>query len=165
MKNFKLVISSILIAFIYILAVTLFMNASLVKDTFLGYYDLTYKFKIVLGLIGGMWTSMSGAGFFLFATTAILTGANISLMSQKLNDLKKQGNLKIAVGGGSLFGVISSGCVACGLPILTILGLGSSFAFLPLRGLELSYISVIILSVTLYLLTKPNYIKSCNINK
>ncbi len=140
------------------------MNNSLVKDTFTGIYGLEYKIKIVAFLLQGMWTSMSGIGLFLLMATAVLTGANITLFTQKLKDLKKQGNLKFIVGGSSLLGVIGSGCSACGLPILTLLGLSGSVIYLPLRGMELSFLSVLMLSLSFYLLLKPKNQSNCNIN-
>lgn len=146
-------------------AISMLMNISLVKDTFSGSYSFTYRLNIVIGLIQGMWTSMSGTGLFLLIATAILTGLNISILSERIKTLKSQGNLKFVVGGSSILGVISSGCAACGLPILAILGLGGSLAFLPLRGMELSYISILVLSYSLYLLLKPNPTNNCTINK
>lgn len=165
MKNYKIFITSLLIAVAYIFIIIMLMNNNLVKDTLLGTYSFAYKLKIVIGLMQGMWTSMSGIGLFLLITIALLTSLNISILSVKIKTLKSQGNLQFMVGGSSILGVISSGCAACGLPILAILGLSGSLAFLPLRGMELSYISVIILSCSLYLLVKPNPVNNCNINK
>lgn len=165
MKNFKFIFSSAFIATTYMFAISMLMNISLVKDTFSGSYSFTYRLNIVIGLIQGMWTSMSGTGLFLLIATAILTGLNISILSERIKTLKSQGNLKFVVGGSSILGVISSGCAACGLPILAILGLGGSLAFLPLRGMELSYISILVLSYSLYLLLKPNPTNNCTINK
>ncbi len=141
------------------------MNNSLVKNTFLGGYGFLYKIKIVTGLILGMWTSMSGIGFFLLITTAVLTGLNLTLLVQKVKNLKSQGNLRLIVGGSSIFGVIGSGCAACGLPILTLLGIAGSVTFLPLRGMELSYLAVLMLSYSLYLLVKPIPDNNCILNK
>lgn len=165
LTTYKVFVSTLLIALVYVLLIIFLMNGNLIKNTLLGNHDIGYKVKIVIYLMLGMWTSMSRVGLFLLITTAILTGLNISFLSQKIKSLKSQGNLKLTVGGGSILGVISSGCAACGLPILAILGLGGSLAFLPLRGMELSYISVIILSYSLYLLVKPIPINNCNINK
>ncbi|EKE06318.1 MAG: hypothetical protein ACD_19C00017G0018 [uncultured bacterium] len=164
MNYSKIILPSLIIALFYFVLVTLLMNSSLVKNTFLGDYGIEYKIKIIVGLTYGMWTSMSGIGLFLLTTTAILTGINLSLLSQKIKDLKAQGNLRIIVGGSSLFGIIGSGCAACGLPILALLGLSGSIAYLPLRGMELSYLSVLLLSLSFYLLIKQNRVNNCNIN-
>lgn len=165
MNYSKILLSSLIIALFYITLITLLMNTSLVGNTFLGSYGFLYKIKIVTGLIRGMWISMSGIGFFLLIITAVLTGLNLSLLLQRVKNLKSQGNLRLIVGGSSIIGVISSGCAACGLPILTFLGLAGSVAFMPLRGMELSYLSVLMLSYSLYLLVGPIPDNNCIINK
>lgn len=140
------------------------MNNNLIKDTFLGTYDLAYKLKIVVGLMQGMWTSMSGIGLFLLVTVATLTGLNISILSEKIKTLKSQGGLKFVVGGSSILGAVSSGCAACGLPILAILGLGGSVAYLPLQGMGLSYLSVLFLLISFYTLARTTTQQSCVID-
>lgn len=149
---------------VYLIFVTLLMNTNLVRNTISGSYGFDYKIKILLSLIQGMWTAMSGTGFFLLLATALLTGANLSLLTLKIKSLKKHGNLRLVAGGSSLLGLAGSGCAACGLPILALLGLGGSVAFLPLRGMELSYLSVLLLVISFYILAKTPTQKSCNIN-
>lgn len=139
------------------------MNSSLMMATILGNFSIEYKFKIFGSLLISMWSSMTGVGFVLLILTAILTGLNISLLIKTLKGLKQQGNLKIVVGGSTLIGIVGSGCASCGLPILALLGLSGSVAYLPLKGMELSYLSVILLSISFYLLVKQNKRNSCNI--
>lgn len=149
-----------IIAIIYLLLVVLLMNESLVRDTMLGSYSLEYKVKIILALMAGMWTAMSRARLFLLVVTAILTGLNLSLIMQKLGELRGQGKVKIVVSASSLLGIVGSGCVACGLPILALLGLGGSVAYLPGRGAEIGYLAVGLLLFSFYLL-KKNYNQAC----
>lgn len=158
-----MLITASTISIIYLITVTFLMNSSLVIATVLGDFGLEYKLKILTSLLLSMWSSMTGVGFVLLILTAILTGLNISLLTKKLKDLKKQGSLKLAVGGSTIIAIVSSGCASCGLPVLALLGLSGSVAYLPLRGMELSYISVIILSWSLYLLMRQNKIDKCNI--
>lgn len=160
----QILTSTIIISSLYLIFTTLLMNSSLARNTFAGDYGLDYKIRILISLLQGMWTSMSGIGFFLLIVTALLTGANLSLLSLKIKSLKEQGNLRFVVGGSSLLGVVGSGCAACGLPILALLGLGGSVAYLPLKGMELSYLSVLLLLVSFYVLTRTNTQQSCNIN-
>jgi len=160
----QLITSTIIISSLYLISITLLMNSSLARNTFTGDYGLDYKIRIFISLLQGMWTSMSGIGFFLLIVTALLTGANLSLLLLKIKSLKEQGNLRFVVGGSSLLGVVGSGCAACGLPILALLGLGGSVAYLPLKGMELSYLSVLLLLVSFYVLTRTNTQQSCNIN-
>ncbi len=151
------------ISITYLIIVTFLMNSSLIMATILGNFGIEYKFKIFTSLFFGMWTSMSGTGFALLIVTAVLTGVNLTLLIKKLKSLKKQGNLKLVVGGSTLIGIVGSGCASCGLPILALLGLSGSVAYLPFRGIELSYISVMLLLFSLYHLIKANNKNECEI--
>ena len=138
------------------------MNSSLARDTLMGSYGLGYKIQILISLIQGMWTSMSPYGLLLLFLVAILTGANLTLLFEKIRVLKKFDKLQIVVGGNTLFGMVGSGCVACGLPVLSLLGFGSSIAFLPYRGAEFTYLSLALLSISLYVLIRSRN-QSCSV--
>jgi len=158
-----MIVVSIAIAVAYLVIVMFLMNSSLLVTTLLGNYSLDYKFNIFISLLLGMWNSMSGTGFALLVITAILTGINLSLLVKKVKSLKSQGNLKLVIGGSTLIGIVSSGCASCGLPILALFGLSGSIAYLPFRGIELSYLSVILLLFSLYHLIKTNSDNECEI--
>ncbi|EKD65347.1 MAG: hypothetical protein ACD_50C00115G0005 [uncultured bacterium] len=63
------------------------------------------------------------------------------------------------VGGNTLLGIAGSGCAACGLPVFSILGLSGSILALPFHGLELSYLAVVLLSISFYLLLRSVFEK------
>lgn len=163
MKNIvlsqKFLVPTLLVAIIYSIAVTYAMNGSLIIDTVIGEFSLQYKVSLLLALIQGMWTSMNGVGIVVLLLTAFLTGANLTLLWQHIRSIKGFKNLHVVVGGNSLLGLIGSGCAACGLPILSILGLSGSIIYLPFHGAELSYVAVILLSISFYLLTRSNFQK------
>lgn len=147
-------ISTTIITSLYLLFTTLLMNSDLIRDTFIGNYGVSYKIQILVSLVHGMWTSMTPSGLIFLFSIAILTGANLSLLFEKMSSFKQFDKLQIIVGGNSLLGIVGSGCVACGLPILSLLGLSGSLIYLPYRGAELSYVSFILLSISLYMLIK-----------
>lgn len=159
----RFIIPALTISFFYIVFVTYSMNISLLKDTLLGDYTFFYKIKILLSLLEGMWTSMSPSGLMLLFLVAVLTGANITLLFEKITIFKKFDKLELVTGGNSLLGIVGSGCAACGLPILSLLGLSGSLMYLPYRGTELSYVSLMLLSVSLYMLIKSRH-QACAIN-
>lgn len=163
MKNIvltqKFLVPTLLIAVIYSIAVTYAMNGSLIIDTVIGEFSLQYKISLLLALLQGMWTSMSGIGIVILLLTAFLTGANLTLLWQHVRTIKSFKNLHVVVGGNSLFGLIGSGCAVCGLPILSLLGLSGSILYLPFRGAELSYLAVILLFISFFLLTRSNFQK------
>ena len=159
------IIPSLTIASFYLIITTYLMNAELVWQTIFGNFPYSYKVNLLIALLQGMWTAMSGTGLVVLIITSLLTGANISLLLIKISILRKSGNIHFLIGGSTLFGVIGSGCASCGLPVLALLGLTGSVAFLPLRGMELSYISILLLSGSLYLLIRSiNQVNSCEIN-
>jgi hypothetical protein len=152
----KFIIPTLVITFLYIVVITYSMNVRILKDTLFGDYNVVYKLKLLYSLLQGMWTAMSGSGLVMLFLIALLTGANLTLLFSKMSLLKNSKRLRLVVGGNSLFGIIGSGCAACGLPILSLLGLGGSVMYLPYHGAELSYLSFILLATSLYLLLKNN---------
>jgi len=159
----KFIIPTLIITFLYIIVITYSMNVRILRDTLLGDYAIFYKLKLLYSLLQGMWTAMSGSGLVMLFLIALLTGANLTLLLSKVSLLKNNKSLQLVVGGNSLFGIVGSGCAACGLPILSLLGLGGSVMYLPYHGAELSYISFMLLVTSLYLLLKNNS-RACTIS-
>ena len=152
----KFIIPTIVIAVLYTLLTTYMMNVRLLKFTLLSSFSLEYKVRLMIALLGGMWTAMSGFGLTMLIIIAVLTGANLTLVVQRIVKLRSFGKLQFVAGGGSLLGFIGSGCAACGLPILALLGLGGSVIYLPFGGVELSIISAGLLLMSLYLSVKSD---------
>ncbi|NCO88589.1 hypothetical protein AUK04_00030 [Candidatus Roizmanbacteria bacterium CG2_30_33_16] len=150
----RFIVPTLVIAFFYIILITYSMNIRILKDTLFGDYNVIYKFKILFTLLQGMWTAMSSFGLTILFLIALLTGANLTLLFNKMSVLKNYKSLRLVVGSNSLFGIVGSGCASCGLPILSFLGLSGSVMYLPFHGAELSYISLIFLAISFYLLVK-----------
>lgn len=150
----KFIVSAILLAAVYLILSVYLMNLALVKLTIIGNYSIAYKLSLLIALLGGMLTAMAGTGLLLLILTAFLTGANLILISKRISTLKSSGKLHWVVGGSTLLGIAGSGCAACGLPVIALLGLSGSIAFLPFRGSEISFFSLILLSISFYLLLK-----------
>ena len=130
----RFAIPTLVITFLYVILITYSMNVNILRDTLFGDYDFDYKFKLLFSLLQGMWTAMSGWGLTVLFLVALLTGANLTLFINKIRMLKNNKSLKLVVGGNTLLGIVGSGCAACGLPILSLLGLGGSVMYLPFRG-------------------------------
>lgn len=104
----KALIPAFIIAALYMVFVTYLMNASLVKDTLIGSYPLSYKWNLLTALLGGMWTAMSGMTLILLIVSAILTGFNLILITKRIGALRSSGKVQFLAGGGSLLGIIGS---------------------------------------------------------
>jgi hypothetical protein len=163
--NKTFLIPTILIALVYIVLVTYLMNLGLVKDTLFGMHTLSYKINLLVALLAGLWTAMTGVTLIILIIISILTGANITLLVQRIKLLKSSGKLHLIVGGGSLLGIVGSGCAACGLPVLGLLGLSGSLVYLPFHGTEVLLFSAVLLVMTLFSMIRiTNKIESCQIN-
>ena len=152
----KVIIPAFAIAALYVIATIYLMNASLVKDALFGAHSLVYKWKLLVVLLEGMWTAMSRLSLALLIAASILTGVNLTLVVQRLKTIRASGKMSFVVGGSSLLGIVGSGCASCGLPILAFLGLSGAIFYLPFRGLELSALAIILLSISLYSLIKQS---------
>ncbi len=147
-------VRSFIIATFYLVTVIYLMNFSLVKDTIVGTYPWSYKFTLLFALLTGMWTAMTHITLFILMLNSMLTGAIVVLLTRKVEALKKMGKLRLVAGGSSLLAIAGSGCTACGLPILSLVGLGGAAAYLPFKGTELLYIAFALLLISFYLLVK-----------
>lgn len=150
----KVILPAFVIAMLYVVVTVYLMNASLVKDALFGAHSLGYRWNILIALLMGMWTAMSGLSLFLLTAVAMLTGLNLVLTLERLQSIRSSGKMHWAIGGSSILGIVGSGCASCGLPILALLGFGGAAAYLPFQGMELSLIAIALLSVSLYVLMK-----------
>lgn len=110
------------------------LNIKLVKATILGNFSLSYKATLLFQLLGGLWTALSIVDLLLLIITSLLAGFNILLIIKTFRKIKQHGNLTLAVGTGSILGIISVGCTSCGFSVLSLLGLSTSLSFLPFSG-------------------------------
>lgn len=158
----KSIFSILVIATAYIVIVTYLRNFVLVNDSFLT-FGLVAKIRLYISLLIGMTTSMTPLAVLLMLITSVLTGINITLIRDKIMDLKKIRKVHFLAGGSSILGVIGGGCVACGLPVISVLGLSGSLVFLPFKGAELPYVSIFLLLLSLYFLIKSNTNEVCEV--
>lgn len=148
------IIPTLVIAVLYVVITIYMMNIRLVLSTIFGSFDLDYKFKLLTALLEGLWTSMSSSGIIMLFTIAVLTGANLTLIFQRIVRMHSFGKLGLFSSFGSLLGLVSGGCAACSLPVLGLLGLGTSVAYLPFRGTELSVLSIVLLLISCFIMIR-----------
>ena len=91
------------------------------------------------------------SSFVSMVVLSILTGLLFSLVIYKVSLRKKiSSNTSILGGIGMFLGIFAPGCAACGLGLVAFFGLATSFATLPLKGLEISIVAIIILVVSIF---------------
>ena len=92
----------------------------------------------------------------LLVFLAVMTGVTVSAVVRRL----KQRGIGGEVGTGSI-GVLlvtaTGGCAACGSVVLAVLGVGAAgtLAVLPFGGLEIQFLSMLLLLVSLHRLAAP----------
>lgn len=84
-----------------------------------------------------------------------LSGIAISIFSYQIDIAKSivgKGNL---MGFGGIFsGSLSAGCSACSTTLISMLGVAGGLAVFPLKGLEFSVLSSVVLMISIYFLLK-----------
>ncbi|MEK9178196.1 MAG: hypothetical protein AAB801_00270 [Patescibacteria group bacterium] len=105
----------------------------------------------------GLPKSLSDIDFLFLIITTVLVGLNLSLILIALGRLKNQ-KVRLSVGGATLFGIVATGCSACGLSVISLFGLtAATFSFLPFGGMEFNFLAIaLLLSSFIYTLRKFN---------
>jgi len=105
------------------------------------------------------------SSFISIIILSFLTGILFSLILYKISLRRKvSSNGNILSLTGMFLGIFAPGCVACGLGLVTFFGLAASFATLPLKGLEISILAMIILTVSILRFSYSLYDDTCSIN-
>ncbi len=159
----KIIAMTLAVATLYVVAMAYLMNASLVQDAIFGDHTLEYTRDILFALLFGIGTVMSGVSLFLLFTIALLTGANVSLLVERIRSARVSGKMRATVGGSSLLGIIGGGCASCGLPILALPGISGAIAYLPFQGMELSIVAIMLLTISFLSLIRSRSGEVCRI--
>jgi len=142
-------------------------------------YETLLSFYSILGFFGTLelfFTFMRGFrdtiqlhSYISLITISILFGMLISLVGFKFVAAKDEASSKKAglFGGFGLFlGALAPGCAACGVGLLSLLGLSTAFiTFLPLDGLEFSILAIGLLGFSIFKISKDLTVcKVCRVN-
>lgn len=129
----------VLVAVLYTAFTAYLLNYRFVLGTLTGSYPIPYKLSILLSLLEGVFTALSPFDATLLVITGILIGVNIVFIlitAKRVQNTK----LKFFVGGGGIFGLVSTGCASCGFSVLSVLGIGTGFLNLLPFGNKTLYI-------------------------
>lgn len=138
---------------LYICLSIYLLNYSLVFTTLFSSTPISYKVTILWSLLEGLFTAFSPTDSYLIIFIAVLVGLNITLMIQTIRLIKQSKKVQLSLGGGTVLGIIASGCGTCGFSILSLFGLSASLVFLPFHGTELYILTIILLVCSLLYMT------------
>ncbi len=150
------ILGTLTIAGVYLVLSVYSANWSLVKEALFGDNSFSYTRDILWFLLVGIGSSMSAGSIALLIAIALLTGLNIMLLVQRFQSMKASGGIHLIAGGGSLLALVGSGCASCGLPILALIGLSGAVAYLPFGGMEISFLALGLLAVSIIILLRSS---------
>lgn len=150
-RNWKYIILTTFIAFSFYSINAIISNWKTLPSIYsaIGLFG-TVKFFLIL--LWGFGTTIKLHSYISLIIISILFGLLFSLITYKTIMIKTTtGKVGIFASVGIFIGALAPGCAACGVGILSLFGLSAAFiTFLPFDGLELSILSMGILSFSVY---------------
>ncbi len=148
-KNIKIVIRekihlfTFLLASIFIFGIFSFLTLVTTAD---------YSIKIFIIMNGMFYTILT---FLSFIVISLLFGLYITLLIYKIKKIRKSG-FKTNIFGiaGLSFGVFGAGCPMCGSLIFGFFGAPLALFFMPFKGLELRFLSIILMFISVFIISK-----------
>lgn len=154
-------LKALFFAFYFIILATVLLNYKSYWSFITADYDLLPKLNILWLIFMGSLSTLEAKDILFLTITALLFGLNMELVLRKLNFLRTRGGLHVTLIGG-LLTITATGCASCGLSLASLVGLGGAIALLPFGGVELYFVSILILFASL-LYNLHVYVKACDI--
>lgn len=160
----KFLSTALVTSLLYFLLAGLGMNWGLLRGVWFGSYPMTFKLNLSWALIQGLFSTVDPVHVGVMILIAILTGMNLGLL---VVNWSQRGGMRSLFGSGlgSFLGVATAGCMHCGLPIISVLGLVGSLSFIPFSGDFVSIVSIgLLITAFSYSVIQLRRPVVCNIN-
>jgi len=147
--NFKYLVTGFVLAILFYSFNVTIPNIALLKYNYsnFGFFSFT---KLFFNLFIGFGMTILLSSYISLIIISILFGVLVSLLIFKVSSAKESKGHWFSGIIGSALGIIAPGCAACGIGLLSVLGLSSAFlTYLPLKGLEISILAILLLSLTI----------------
>lgn len=166
-KKPKYFILTVLLA-LFLFSLFIFLNnISLFASAFGITQDIGTLAKVFLNAVD-MIRDIGGIPVFSSViAVSVLGGLSVSMIVYKIAAARNLGSGQSLLSFGGVFGgALSSSCAACSSALISVLGVSGGLAVFPFRGLELSSLSIAILSVSIYFVSKSlSESGECRINR
>ncbi len=154
-SNFRYLLLTLFIGFVFYLFNVFIANYA----NILSFYEvLSFNnyINFLYSLVFDFVKIISLSSFIFILIISIFFGIFFSLIVYKSNSKIRLSKKTNFFGGLAVFlGIFAPGCAACGIGLVTLLGLGAGFlSFLPYDGVELSILSIIVLCFTIFKISK-----------
>ncbi|PIN92777.1 hypothetical protein COU54_05600 [Candidatus Pacearchaeota archaeon CG10_big_fil_rev_8_21_14_0_10_31_24] len=166
--NWRFSLLAIVSAILFYILQAIIGNAENMINFYKGYSFLQFL-SFSLTLIIGFWYTLGGLTLISVLIISLLTGILISLIVYRVKFIKEGSNGEgtgFFVSIGIFLGILVPGCAACGIGVVSLLGLGTAVASLPFEGAEISVLAILVLvfviiktSLTLFTCKRLNSIK------
>lgn len=148
------VVLTLLVTLAVVLIVNWLPNTVLLWDT-LTDGQIALFFTLLYELSGGIFTNNSVISLLTTTITGIFAGISISLLVFKAKHTQRvQLNESGTVTTGAIAGLLSSGCSACSVGLLTSLGIVGGLSTLPFKGYEIWALGIGLLGFSLVMTSR-----------
>jgi len=158
-SNWKYVVLTLVVAFVFYSINATINNWGILSSVYptLGTMGTLKLFFI---LTWGFGETIKLHSYVSLVIVSILFGFLFSLISYKTIMIKSTtGRVGVIATVGIFLGALAPGCAACGVGLLSVLGLSAAFiTYLPYEGLELSILSILILSFSVFRISEGIHI-------
>ncbi len=115
--------------------------------------NVAFKSVAIYAEMSGFWYTAFSLAMSL--AVSVLAGIYLALFLFHRKIIKEKKNAKHAAGaGGTATALLASGCPSCGAPVFALFGFPLALTSLPFRGLEIKLLSILLLSLVIYLLAE-----------
>jgi hypothetical protein len=154
-SNWKYLILGIIILFLFYSVNVIIANFSILMY-YVNKASLAESINFFFNLFLGFRNTVLLSSFTSLIVLGGLFGMLFSLIAYKTIMIKNvAGGIGIFGTAGIFLGVLAPGCAACGIGLLSVLGISTvALTFLPFKGLELSFLAMGILGFSIFKITK-----------
>lgn len=152
-----LISSGLFSVFIFVNNISMFLSAF---DATKDFWIMTSVFVRAVEMISSV-----GGAIVLASSIAIsiLGGLSIAMLVYKMKNVNQSSGSGLLSFGGLFGGALSSTCSACSATLISILGVAGGLSVFPFKGLELSAVSIAVLSVSIYFTAKNLDVQTCSL--
>ena len=128
------------------------------------YYFLTMSLlPIHFDVVKDLYPNYIATSIGLTVIISALGGINFAMMAFKIKRMKMMNSVKTNSSAmfGGVFAAFTPGCPACTAPLAVILGAVGGLSLFPMQGLELKFISVGVLILSIFWIARGLQSKSC----
>ena len=128
------------------------------------YYFLTMSLlPIHFDVVKDLYPNYIVTSIGLTVIISALGGINFAMMAFKIKRMKMMNSVKSNSSAmfGGVFAAFTPGCPACTAPLAIILGAVGGLSLFPMQGLELKFISVGVLILSIFWIARGLQSKSC----